>query len=167
MKLKAILKEKERSIEIMRDGESVSASVDGIEKTFEVTEPEPGCYLFKSPDGVFESYVSRSSSDGPILVSVGQEEFEVVILDPKRLRGSSAGSGAEDGPVQIKSAMPGKIVRVIAREGDKVKFGDGIVVVEAMKMQNELKSPKDGIVSEMRVNEDDRVNSGDVLAVVT
>ena len=57
-------------------------------------------------------------------------------------------------------------LRVMVSTGDEVEAGDGLIVVEAMKMQNELKAPKSGVVAEVRVEEDDRVNSGDVLVVV-
>ena len=62
--------------------------------------------------------------------------------------------------------MPGKLVRVLAAEGAAIKQGEGVLIVEAMKMQNEMKSPKDGIVKEIRVSEGTTVNAGDVLAVI-
>lgn len=166
MRLKAIINDKEHEVEIRRTENSLSAFIDGVESSFEVTEPEPGAFLFKTADGVFESHVCRTTKDGPMLVDLNSEEFEIEIFDPKRLRGSSASSETGDGPIKIKSAMPGKVVRVIAEVGKEVKAGDGVVVVEAMKMQNELKSPRDGIVVEILVKEEDRVNSGDVLAVI-
>ena len=62
--------------------------------------------------------------------------------------------------------MPGKVVRIIAEAGAAVQKGDGIIVVEAMKMQNEMKSPKDGVVKEIRVSEGSTVNAGEVLVVI-
>jgi biotin carboxyl carrier protein len=62
--------------------------------------------------------------------------------------------------------MPGKVVRVLVEEGATVEAGAGLVVVEAMKMQNELKSPKAGTVTELRAREGTTVNAGDVLAVI-
>jgi pyruvate carboxylase subunit B len=62
--------------------------------------------------------------------------------------------------------MPGKVVRLLVREGDDVEPGRSIAVVEAMKMQNELKSPKKGIVRKLLVDEGDTVNAGEVLAIV-
>ena len=62
--------------------------------------------------------------------------------------------------------MPGKIVRVLARPGDEVEAGAGVVVVEAMKMQNEIKSPKKGTIQKILVAEGAAVNAGDVLAIV-
>ena len=62
--------------------------------------------------------------------------------------------------------MPGKVVRVLATAGAEVEAGEGILVVEAMKMQNELKSPKKGRLQKVTVSEGAAVNAGDVLAVV-
>ena len=62
--------------------------------------------------------------------------------------------------------MPGKVVRVLAEVGAEIKQGEGVIIVEAMKMQNEMKSPKDGTVKEIRYDEGATVNAGDVLAVI-
>jgi pyruvate carboxylase subunit B len=62
--------------------------------------------------------------------------------------------------------MPGKIVRIMVAENDEVKTGQGIIVMEAMKMQNELKSPKDGKVQKILTSEGSTVNPGDTLAVI-
>jgi biotin carboxyl carrier protein len=62
--------------------------------------------------------------------------------------------------------MPGKVVRILVEQGGEVAAGDGIVVVEAMKMQNELKSPKAGIVSSLHAEVGGTVNAGDVLAII-
>jgi len=62
--------------------------------------------------------------------------------------------------------MPGRVVRVLAKENDEVEAGRGIVVVEAMKMQNEIKSPKKGTVRKILAAEGATVNAGDVLAIV-
>ncbi len=62
--------------------------------------------------------------------------------------------------------MPGKIVRILVNEHDEVKAGQGIIVMEAMKMQNEMKSPKDGRVQKILTAEGSTVNAGDTLAIV-
>jgi biotin carboxyl carrier protein len=67
---------------------------------------------------------------------------------------------------KIVAPMPGKVVRILAREGTEVQAGQGIIVVEAMKMQNELKSPKQGVVQKIEVTEGATVNAGDVLVIV-
>jgi biotin carboxyl carrier protein len=62
--------------------------------------------------------------------------------------------------------MPGKVVRVLSREGDSIEAGQGIIVVEAMKMQNEIKSAKAGTLRKLLVREGANVNAGEVLAVI-
>ena len=75
-------------------------------------------------------------------------------------------AAAEAGPQKITAPMPGKIVRIMVAEGDEVKAGQGIIVMEAMKMQNEMKSPKDGKVQKILTSEGSTVNPGDALAVI-
>jgi biotin carboxyl carrier protein len=98
-------------------------------------------------------------------VWVGSERFAVEVRDPRSLRGRIR-SGDEHGPRRIVAPMPGKVVRLLVREGDEVQPGAGVAVVEAMKMQNEIKSPKKGTVQKILVNEGAAVNAGDVLAIV-
>jgi len=97
---------------------------------------------------------------------VGNARYAAELRDPRSLRGRKTAAEDEQGPRKITAAMPGKVVRVLIREQDEVEAGQGILVVEAMKMQNEIKSPKKGIVQKLVVREGDNVNPGDVLAVV-
>jgi biotin carboxyl carrier protein len=99
-------------------------------------------------------------------VTVRGRSYDITISDPKRLR-SGHGSGSHDhGSAEIVSPMPGKVVRVLVAAGAQVEAGDGIVVVEAMKMQNELKSPKAGLIVSINCEAGATVNAGDVLAVI-
>ncbi|MCO5333238.1 MAG: hypothetical protein M9893_04365 [Pyrinomonadaceae bacterium] len=68
--------------------------------------------------------------------------------------------------MEIKTAMPGKVVRILRSLNETVAKGDGLIVVEAMKMQNEMRSPKDGIVAAINTSEGETVNAGEVLLVV-
>ena len=90
----------------------------------------------------------------------------VWLIDPKRLRGARAGAGPEAGRAQITAPMPGKVVRVLVEQGQEVEAGQPVVVVEAMKMQNELKSPKAGTVVALRAATGATVNAGDILAEI-
>jgi biotin carboxyl carrier protein len=96
---------------------------------------------------------------------VGSTRFAAEVRDPRSLRGRSR-AGDDHGPKKITAPMPGKVVRLLVREGDEVKLGAGVAVVEAMKMQNEIKSPKKGAVRKILVSEGATVNPGDVLAIV-
>ena len=90
----------------------------------------------------------------------------VEVRDPRSLRSRQGGAQDEKGPRKIVAPMPGRVVRLLVAEGAEVEAGQGIVVVEAMKMQNEIKSPKKGMVKKITASEGAAVNSGDVLAVV-
>jgi biotin carboxyl carrier protein len=96
---------------------------------------------------------------------VGSSRFAVEVRDPRSLRGRTR-SGDDQGPRKIVAPMPGKVVRLLVVEGDEVEAGAGIAVVEAMKMQNEIKSPKKGTIQKILVSEGSAVNAGDVMIVV-
>jgi biotin carboxyl carrier protein len=96
---------------------------------------------------------------------VGSERFAVEVRDPRLLRGRTRATEAH-GPKKILAPMPGKVVRLLTRQGDEVELGAGVAVVEAMKMQNEIKSPKKGTVQKILVSEGAAVNAGDVLAII-
>ena len=167
MKLQAQLGEALHQIEIKRDGDKVFAKVDDREYELEASEPEPNVCLLKHNGQVHEFYVSPAEKPSqPQIVSSRHGDVEVTLIDPKRLRGSAGAGGSTDGLAEIKTMMPGKVVRLVANVGDAVKKGDAVLVVEAMKMQNDLKSPKDGVVKEIKVPEASTVSAGDVLAII-
>jgi biotin carboxyl carrier protein len=87
------------------------------------------------------------------------------VFDPRDLR-PGQGAAANHGRQEIAASMPGKVVRVLIAAGDTVEEGQGLVVVEAMKMQNEMKSPKSGRVAEVRARPDATVGAGEILVVV-
>jgi len=125
----------------------------------DIVEVEPGVY---SVIGGLASWEVRVAGNE---ISIGQHRFLFEIDDPRRWRRSSQAGGAH-GRISITAAMPGKVVRVLVREGDAVEAGAGVLVVEAMKMQNEIKSPKKGRIQRILVGEGAAVNAGDVLAIV-
>ena len=96
---------------------------------------------------------------------VGSARFTCEVRDPRALR-SRARVGDVEGAKKLTAPMPGKVVRVLAREGDEVEAGAGVLVVEAMKMQNEIKSPKKGTIQKIVAAVGVAVNAGDVLAIV-
>lgn len=166
MKLQAEIGDDTFEIDLTREDGKVFARVDEREYELEASEPEPNVFLLKHRGKIFEVVVSPQTDAGITNVTVGRNEFELRLIDPKRLRGSGSDHSHGDGKAEIKTAMPGKVVRILLASGDEVKKGDGVIVVEAMKMQNEMRSPKDGQVSEIKVAEGDTVAAGDVLVVI-
>src|SRR5262249_16379430 len=96
---------------------------------------------------------------------VNGRTFDVATFDPRDMQ-SRKGGESRTGRLEISSPMPGKIVRILVKPGDQVEEGHGLVVIEAMKMQNELKSPKAGRVGEVRGQAESAVAAGQVVAVV-
>lgn len=111
-----------------------------------------------------QSFEVRRETGGRI--AVGNRKFEVAVEDPRSWQGRHRRDLAHSGPQRLTASMPGKIVRVLAKEGDTIQAGQGIVVVEAMKMQNEIKSLKPGTLHKLLVREGANVNAGEVLAIV-
>lgn len=111
-----------------------------------------------------KSFDVRRGADGNIFV--GARRYEVIVEDPRSWQGRKRLAASQTGPQRLTASMPGKIVRLLAREGDEVEAGQGVVVVEAMKMQNEIKSPRPGKLQKVMVQEGANVNPGDVLAIV-
>jgi acetyl/propionyl-CoA carboxylase alpha subunit len=165
MKLHAKIGDDQQDIEISRDGDTVTARMGDREYTLDVAEPDPGLYALRNGSSLTTAFVSKGAS-GSSKVTIAGHEFDVGISDPKRLRGSAVDAAHAGGTAEIKTMMPGKVVRILVEAGAEVKKGDGVIVVEAMKMQNEMKSPKDGIVKELRSTEGATVNAGDVLVVI-
>ncbi len=166
MTLHAEVGDNNHEIEIKREDGKVFARVDDRDYELEVSEPEPGVYLLKHDGKIFEATVSSGRTGDPTHVRIGPTELEVKVIDPKRLRSAGAGHEHGDGLAEIKTAMPGKVVSLLLTVGSTVEKGDGVLVVEAMKMQNELKSPKDGVIKEIRVAEGAAVSAGDILATI-
>ncbi|MGH9496090.1 MAG: biotin/lipoyl-containing protein [Candidatus Sulfotelmatobacter sp.] len=102
---------------------------------------------------------------GELQICLGSRRFTAEVRDPRSLRGRVRAADAH-GPKKVTAPMPGKVVRVLVSRGDEIEAGAGVVVVEAMKMQNEVKSPKKGIIQKILVSEGAAVNAGDALAVV-
>lgn len=131
----------------------------------QVSEPEPGLFTVIIGGRVFRCVLERLPGGGTE-VTVNGRRIAVSVRDPKRVR-SSAGAGAQEGGrVTLVAPMPGKVVRVLCAEGDEVAAGQGLLVVEAMKMQNEVQSPRAGCVAALRVREGQTVNAGETLAIV-
>jgi len=89
----------------------------------------------------------------------------VEILDTRSALRKTAQLG-HSGEVELRAPMPGKIVKILVQEGAAIEANHGVLVMEAMKMQNEIKSPKAGVVKRIAVAEAAAVNSGELLAIV-
>ena len=107
-----------------------------------------------------------SNGSGASRIVVNGSSFTAEVRDPRSLRARRARTGSDEGPRKINAPMPGKVVRILAPEGTAVEAGQGVLVIEAMKMQNELKSPRKGTVARIATTEGATVNPGDTLAII-
>ena len=134
------------------------------ELTVDAVPLAEGSYSLLIDGSSFDVTIHRSL--GHYQVTVNGVAFEVALRDPKQLRHQTGAGEDLDGPASVTAPMPGKLVRLIVAEGDSVKEGQGVAVVEAMKMQNELKAPKSGTVERLCVVEGQAVNAGECLLTI-
>ncbi len=138
--------------------------IDGRKVGADAAEIAPAVYSILLDGRSFEVTVERSD-DGLLLRTAGRE-FRLEIADPRAWRRGRAGSIELEGRQEVAAPMPGKIVRVLAVPGEKVEAGQGLLVIEAMKMQNEIRSPKTGTIERL-AREGYTVRAGEILAVVS
>ncbi len=167
IKLQADMNGKQHDIKLVRSDKAVTADVDGRVYELEVGNPERGDYLIRHGNQVFACRLQASGKQGSILaVSLRGADYTIQIIDPKRSRSAQSTGEHDHGSAHIIASMPGKVVRLLVEVGSHVEVGAGIVVVEAMKMQNEMKAPKAGVVISLNATPGATVNAGDVLAEI-
>jgi biotin carboxyl carrier protein len=135
----------------------------GSEDSAKIAAVEPGVYSVLWNGASYEVRVEEDRSG--LHVTVDGRRYTMEVVDPRRWTMGGYGAGAL-GRQEIASPMPGKVVRVLVAEGDPVEAGQGVVVVEAMKMQNEMKAARAGRVITLAAVAGATVNAGEVLAVV-
>jgi len=135
----------------------------------DLSSSEKNYSLVESGPGIFSILIEGRSYQATILapgiIQINNQIFEVEIFDPRELRTRSS-TGASHGRQNIAAPMPGKVVRLLVAIGDKVEAAQGLIVVEAMKMQNEMKSPKAGTVVEIKAKDGATVSAGEILIVI-
>lgn len=165
MKYEVRIGRKTRIVEFARDSNGWHATLDGTPGAAHVTEIAPNTYSVLL-EGQSHEICVASSTGGRLNLQTGRFEFEAEVVDPRSWSGRRHAGVEAEGRQQIVAPMPGKIIRVLVKAGDRVEAGQGLLVVEAMKMQNEIRSPKSGTVERVLVEEGQAVNAGDVLCVV-
>jgi biotin carboxyl carrier protein len=150
-------------LDLSRAGERWTCRLDGHELEIDAVLARPAVLSLRIGNRAYEVKSERVAND--LHLWVGSSRFAAAVRDPRSLRGLNRAQD-DRGPVQIVAPMPGKVVRWLVHEGDGVESGSGVAVVEAMKMQNEIKSPKKGTVQKILAGEGAAVNAGDVLLIV-
>jgi biotin carboxyl carrier protein len=163
MKFEVLINSKRRIVELKRDANRWSVLLDGYPVDADVAEIAPNIFSVLLDGKSHEIRITPNPS-GTLTLQTGRSEFTAEVFDPRAWRGRRHGAFEAKGRQQILAPMPGKIVRVLVQVGEKVQAGQGLLVVEAMKMQNEIRSPKSGTVERLLAKEDQPVNAGEVLA---
>jgi biotin carboxyl carrier protein len=156
---------KTRIVEFERNADHWRVTLDGQPLDADAVEIAPNTFSILLRGQSHEIRVTPSPS-GMLTLQTGLEEFTAEVLDPRAWSGRRHGALEAEGRQQVVAPMPGKVVRLLVKAGDTVEAGQGLLVVEAMKMQNEIRSPKSGTVEQVLVAEGQAVNSGEVLCVI-
>ena len=150
----------------------VQVAIGGRRRTYEAAFPDEATLSLISHDGGgVREFAFEVDSAGELRVIAGDRSFAVSVLadgrsntrPPHRQHRADA---VVEGRQNIVSAMPGRIVRVLVAAGEQVTVGQPVLVVEAMKMENELRAPKNGVVRDVRVTEGVAIEAGAVLVVI-
>ena len=154
-----------RIVELERDADRWKITLDGQTVDADAVEIAPNALSLLLEGQSYEVRIMQSP-DGLLKLQTGLQEFSAEVADPRAWRGRKHGALEAEGRQPVVAPMPGKVVRLLVQAGDKVEAGQGLLVVEAMKMQNEIRSPKSGIVERLQVKEGQPVNAGEVLGWV-
>jgi biotin carboxyl carrier protein len=154
----------EQPIEILASAPSYRFRLgDERERVADVERPEPDVYSVLLDGRMYDARVEETPAG--LVVVIDGYRFEIEVRDPRRWSRKDAARGGE-GVHTLAAPMPGKVVRVLVAQGDMVEAGQGLLVVEAMKMQNEMKASRAGRILSLTVKEGATVAAGEILATI-
>jgi biotin carboxyl carrier protein len=153
-------------LSVRRLGERFEVVLDRRSHTVELLAAGPGLFALLCEDGRSYAVAGQAVAANRFRVSLGDRDFEVHLRDPlEREIASAAGSVA--GPQEVRAPIPGKVVRVDVAEGDEVSAGQPLLVLEAMKMENQICAEGAGTVEAVVVSPGGTVEGGQVLIVLS
>ncbi len=148
-------------------GKDNKIAVDRDEYTFEVVDEKIARVLKAGADAVHKKETIITAPMPGLVIAVDRDKYTFEVVDEKIARVLKAGADAVHKKETIITApMPGLVIEVEVSEGDAVKKGQGLVIIEAMKMQNEFKAPRDGVIKKIFVQKGQTVNSKDKLIII-
>ncbi len=156
--------EKVFRVDLVREGQGWICKLDGRPVAINVAPTQEGTLSILLNGKSYETKQEITAAENNIVI--GSQRFSTVVRDPRSLRSRRTTDAGGQGPRKITAPMPGKVVRITAMVGSEVEAGQAVIVIEAMKMQNELKSPRKGILKKLSVAEGAAVEAGQVLAEV-
>jgi biotin carboxyl carrier protein len=154
------------TVDVERTGDQWRIILDGEPVDADVAEIAPNTLSILLRGESHEIRVARSS-DGVLRIQTGLREFSAEVTDQRSWRGRRSAHVEVEGRQQISAPMAGKVVRLLVTAGEKVEIGQGLLVVEAMKMQNEIRSTKSGTVERLLAEEGQAVNAGETLVWIS
>ena len=165
MKFEIELNDMPRTADLVVNGTAVRGTIDDRAVEASAVEVASGVYSILLRGKSFE--VRLEPNEPGVRALVNEREYAVTIRDPRQWRRYRAGVAEMEGRQKLTAPMPGKVVRLLVSAGDVVEAGQGVVVVEAMKMQNEVRSPKSGTVETLLVAEGQTVHTGETLGYIS
>jgi len=150
---------------VVRDLDAGADDQPPSEVSIDWRRPQPGIYSLLVDDASYEVFIDEQESDN-LAVHLVKRSFRIRATDIRRHRAVNDVAAATDGVVRIVAPIPGRVSRVLVEAGQQVERGAGIIVVEAMKMENELRAPRDGLVATVEVEEGQGVEGGALLATI-
>jgi biotin carboxyl carrier protein len=156
---------------VTRSGDGLAVAVDGRARQVDAARIDAHTLslLVDARDGKAQSHEASVAADpisGQLMVHVGATAVAVTLNGRRRWGRKEDSTGAGAGPQRLTAPMPGKVVRVLVKAGDQVTARQPVVVVEAMKMENELRASRGGTVAEVLVREGISVDAGALLLVI-
>jgi biotin carboxyl carrier protein len=165
VKYEVLLAGKTTVVELVRQDGAWKITLDGNPLDADAAEVAPNTFSVLL-NGESHQIRIAPRPDGTLTLHTGLAEYHAEVTDPRIWRGRRHGALEAEGRQHIVAPMPGKVIRLLVKQGEVVKAGQGLLVVEAMKMQNEIRSPKSGKIEKLFAIEGQAVNAGEVLLSV-
>jgi len=166
LKLRVEVDGREYALDIRPEGGESQYRLEGAESAeglASVIQVSPGVFSILLADRSFTIRIVPLDEELEVWTAAGRH---VISIADARDRPTRRKHATGHGPVEVRAQMPGKVVKLLIEKGAKVQAGQGLIVVEAMKMQNEMRSPKDGVIAKINVAEGAAVAAGQPLIVV-
>jgi len=165
VKLEVEIGGKARTVGFSRIGERLSWAIDGKPIEADAVEVSAGVYSILIEGQSFEARIEPAPRGARVVIA--GREYSASVRDPRQWKRHGGAAREAEGRQQVLAPMPGKIIRILVQAGETVAAGQGLLVIEAMKMQNEVRSPKSGTVERLLVNEGQTVNAAEILGIVS
>ncbi len=149
MELEVIVGEKIHTIHIEPEEGHYRVVVDGVPHLVDLRQPEASVFSMLIEGKAYEAFISRNGPE--ITVSLSGQSYQSRLVESSQSNRCDAGRTESLHRNEIVAPMPGKVVSILVEKGARVEQGDGVIIVEAMKMENELKAPRSGQVAEIYV----------------